>query len=258
KGKFLSVGTSDNTVIIYDVNKGRIVRTLKTHQAPVGAMAWNRHLLASGAKDGTLLYDDVRQKQSTIANLQGHVEEICGLEWNPQGDRLASGANDDQVLIWGLSSSQPKQRLIAHTGAVKALSWAPNRRGLLASGGGNMDRRIRFWDTTTGDCVNEIETGSQISALMWNQKGDEILSSHGFKANSLCVWKYPSLIRVAEIQTTHESRILHSRPSPDGVHVASAGGDQLCLWNVFESTATETPDPTKTHDHRSNDRGHYR
>ena len=45
-------------------------------------------------------------------------------------------------------------------------------------------------------------------ALQWNPHEREILSSHGFSQNQLCLWKYPSLAKVGEFRG-HSARVLH-------------------------------------------------
>lgn len=51
--------------------------------------------------------------------------------------------------------------------------------------------------------------------------------------NQLCLWKYPSLAKVAEF-TGHTSRVLHLAQSPDGTTVCSAAADEtLRFWRCF-------------------------
>ena len=50
-----------------------------------------------------------------------------------------------------------------HTAAVKALAWDPHISGILATGGGTADKHIRFWNTSNGTLLNELDTGSQVS-----------------------------------------------------------------------------------------------
>ena len=35
----------------------------------------------------------------------------------------------------------------------------------------------------------------QVCALQWSRHEKEILSSHGFSENQLCLWKYPSMAK---------------------------------------------------------------
>lgn len=67
-----------------------------------------------------------------------------------------------QLLVWNQHSQQPILKLTEHTAAVKAIAWSPHQTGLLASGGGTADRCIRFWNTTNGNQLNSVDTGSQV------------------------------------------------------------------------------------------------
>jgi cell division cycle 20-like protein 1 (cofactor of APC complex) len=85
------------------------------------------------------------------------------LQWAPDDRQLASGGNDNALLIWQPGSSQPVSKFTEHTAAVKAIAWSPHQHGLLASGGGTADRCIRFWNTSTNSLLNCVDTGSQVS-----------------------------------------------------------------------------------------------
>ncbi len=73
----------------------------------------------------------------------------------------------------------------------------------------------------------------QVCALQWNPHERELLSSHGYSKYQLCLWKYPSLVKVAEM-TGHQGRVLHMATSPDGCSVVTAGADEtLRFWKPF-------------------------
>jgi cell division cycle protein 20 (cofactor of APC complex) len=84
---------------------------------------------------------------------------------------------------------------------------------VLATGGGTADRCIKFWNGSNGALLNSIDTGSQVCALLWSKHEKELLSSHGFSDNQLCIWKYPR-----SATHTHTLRPAHRRlprgPSP--------------------------------------------
>ncbi|KAI6235346.1 LisH domain-containing protein [Aphelenchoides besseyi] len=65
------------------------------------------------------------------------------------GDFIASGSEDDQVIIWNRRSDKPICRLQGHTGSVNSVSWNPVFHGMLASG--SDDGKVRIWVSKTGD-----------------------------------------------------------------------------------------------------------
>lgn len=241
-GSHLAVGTNENTTLLYDTTKLQLVRTLHGHLGRIACLSWNKYVLSSGSKDTTILNHDVRARQHVLSSFQYHTSEVCGIQWCPRGETLASGGNDNIVSLWDVRTiqqqyvSNPKFSLCSHQAAVKALSWAPFQNNLLATGGGTGDRKIRFWNTQTGIELNSIDTGSQICSLQWSKNNSkEIISSHGYAKNQLVVWKYPCLKQVSGDLIGHTHRVLHMSLSPDGTTVATAAGDEkLCFWRVFE------------------------
>lgn len=248
-GAHIAVGTSSGRTQLWDVHAGKMLRSMDGHTDRVSSLSWNEHILSSGGRDSVIVNHDVRIARHNTASLTGHTQEVCQLAWSKDGKTLASGGNDNKVCLWDVatsSSSTPRFGLTDHQAAVKALAWSPHERNLLASGGGTADRTIKFWNTQTGAILNSIDTGSQVCALQWNPFEKEILSSHGFARNHLCLWKYPSMAKVKELEG-HSSRVLHMAISPDGGTVVSAAADEtLRFWEVFAA-----PGKTKLSQQRS-------
>jgi cell division cycle 20-like protein 1, cofactor of APC complex len=204
------------------------------HTARVGALAWNDHILTSGSRDRLIFHRDVRQPDQYLRKLVGHKQEVCGLKWNCEDGQLASGGNDNKLMVWDKLNEAPLWKFSEHTAAVKAIAWSPHQHGLLASGGGTADRRIKFWNTLTGQPINEIDTGSQVCNLAWSKNSNEIVSTHGYSQNQIVVWKYPSMTQVVSL-TGHTYRVLYLAMSPDGqVIVTGAGDETLRFWNCFK------------------------
>jgi cell division cycle 20-like protein 1 (cofactor of APC complex) len=139
------------------------LRTMTGHESRVGALAWNGSILSTGSRDRKILHRDVRVPNHYIRELKRHRQEVCGLKWNTQTEQLASGGNDNKLFIWEKTNDLPTFRFPEHKAAVKAIAWSPHQRGLLASGGGTADKKIRYWNTMTGNLLSEWDTGSQVS-----------------------------------------------------------------------------------------------
>ncbi|XP_061197226.1 cell division cycle protein 20 homolog [Saccostrea echinata] len=239
EGNYLAVGTSNGEVQLWDVAAKKRLRNMAGHANRVGALSWNSYILSSGSRSGAIHHHDVRVADHHVGTLLGHTQELCGLKWSPDGKFLASGGNDNLLNIWGaqqgspLTDTSPMFTFSQHQAAVKALAWCPWQPHLLASGGGTADRHIRFWNCSTGTCVDSVDTKSQVCALLWSKNYKELISSHGFALNQLTIWKYPTMTKVSEL-SGHTARVLHMAMSPDGQTVVSAGADEtLRIWKCF-------------------------
>lgn len=251
QGTELAVGTMPGTVQVWDTASCKLVRTMGGHTARASCLAWNSSLLSSGGRDNEIYNRDMNCKESYVARLSGHKQEVCGLKWSPDDMQLASGGNDNKLLIWnaaglgsggscvgtgsGLQYSRPAMTFSYHDAAVKAIAWSPHARGLLASGGGTADKKIRFWNTTTNAPLGVVDTGSQVCNLAWSKNVNEIVSTHGYSQNQIIVWKYPTLSKVVTL-LGHSCRVLYLAMSPSGETIVTGAGDEtLRFWNVFPS-----------------------
>lgn len=257
-GTHLAIGTNMGSVEVWDATMCRCTRTMTGHISRVGSLAWNEHILSSGSRDRSILNRDVRVPEHYINKLENfHRQEICGLRWNIEENKLASGGNDNKLLVWdGFNTSKPLHSFEEHTAAIKAISWNPHQRGILASGGGTADRRIKIWNTIAGTKLNDIDTGSQVCNLIWSKNSHELVSTHGYSKNQIVIWKYNQsnnstvspnipvthsatnnsyeLTQIASL-TGHTYRVLYLAMSPDGESIVTGAGDEtLRFWKVFE------------------------
>lgn len=256
---------------IWDATSQRRLRTMTGHSGRVGALAWNEHILSSGSRDRLIYHRDVRQPEQWLRKLVGHRQEVCGLKWNSADGQLASGGNDNKLMVWEKLNAEPTFKWSEHQAAVKAIAWSPHQRGILASGGGTADRTIKFWNTLISpngpsasslaaaasaasasgvgldnepgepgepappaNLLNSLDTGSQVCNLAWSKNSNEIVSTHGYSQNQIIVWKYPSMQQVVSL-TGHTYRVLYLAMSPDGQTIVTGAGDEtLRFWNAFK------------------------
>ncbi|PKI83812.1 Cdh1p [Malassezia vespertilionis] len=236
RGNHLAIGTHSGVVQIWDTEKEKLLRTMMGHTARVGSLAWNNHVLTTGSRDRTIYHRDVRVPDHHVKTLRAHRQEVCGLKWNLTRELLASGGNDNKLFVWDGLRETPLHRFTEHTAAVKAIAWSPHQQGLLASGGGTADMKIRFWNTQTGALLNTMDTGSQVCNLAWNKSSNEIISTHGYSSghihNQVQLWRYPSLTQTATL-TGHSMRVLYLAMSPNGKTIVTGAGDEtLRFWDL--------------------------
>jgi F-box/WD-40 domain protein MET30 len=94
---FLVSGSLDNTVKLWDIDTGKVVRTLFGHIEGVWAVACNNMRLVSGSHDRTIKIwsrDDGR----CVSTLVGHTGAVTCLALGE--DKIISGSDDGDVRIW--------------------------------------------------------------------------------------------------------------------------------------------------------------
>ena len=242
----------------------------------VTAVEWNGdHCITSSTKHDTrILHQDIRLRHPTVMVFQGHRAGsggVCGLKWDHEGKVLATGGNDDTICIFDIAMSgrqrtssqsspeaflstrvDPRIRLEGHKGAIKGLDWCPSSRHMLASGGGSLDRNLKLWNTTRGECCSTVETGAQVTGVKWSTCGRSLCSSHGWESRCpLVLWdhktsphslKYIQSIGSPSTTTSSSSfsreigQAFYMAACPDRRHIVVAGDETLCFFDVFRSS----------------------
>jgi cell division cycle protein 20 (cofactor of APC complex) len=238
-GQWLAIGSEEFEVQLWDVNRSKQVRKMSGHNGRVSSLSWNGSMVSSAGRDSIILNHDVRLQQHVVSSYDGHKQEVCGLQWSPDGTALASGGNDNLMFIWDQAAGTARHAIADHGAAVKALAWCPFAQDVLASGSGTADPSIRFWNASTGACLNTINTGAQVCALQWSRHYKEIVSTHGW-TNNVSVWKYPSMVKSADL-AGHTARPLHMTQSPDGTTIATASADcTIRFWKIWSPSEVTT------------------
>ena len=250
-GLFLGIGLPDGNIQFWDINKKIKIREIEAHNNRVSCLSWNDYILSSGSKDRYIKNFDIRMKCPEISKIKRHKQEICSLKYSIEGDLLASGGNDNIAYIWDirnlknnifnflLDNNNPNPYEIKpysvnnlHNAAVKAMNWCPWKRHVLATGGGSKDKTIKIYSCDCNKLIRNINTGSQVCALVWNEKEKEIISSHGYNKNQIIIWNYEKNKKICELKG-HMNRVLYLAKSPDERFICTGSGDEtLRFWKI--------------------------
>ncbi len=219
-------GTSGSAIGIVNLETGAVVaQRILTGVGRIATLALHptEDIIAVGTKSGTVVLLHLNFQTESIfadviaAELCGHIQEVCGLKWNSNGEYLASGSNDNCVFLWqpDLSTDipyidSPVMALRGHRAAVKAISWHPTMPNLIATGAGSNDGHIRIFDAYSGDCICQTSTTSQICGVEWCS-ADQLAVAYGFSANGVSLWKWSQIRRTlteSAVIMSHARRML--------------------------------------------------
>jgi WD40 repeat protein len=164
--------------------------------------------------------------------LRGHTDSVNSVAFSPDGQTLASGSDDNTVILWDVAIRQPLgQPLVGHTDSVSSVAFSPDGR-LLASG--SADNTIRLWDVATGQSAGQPLTGptGKVTSVIFSPDGRILASS---SCGRLALWGAvceAGEIRLWDVATRqplgpplvgHELAVNSIAFSPDGKTLASSG-----------------------------------
>lgn len=255
-GICLGVGLPNGAIQLWDINKKIKLREINAHDDRISCLSWNEYILSSGSRDRYIKNFDVRNRHAEISKIKKHKQEICSLKYSNEGDLLASGGNDNIAYIWDIRNLnnyfiflneniynnnykeiKPYSINNMHQAAIKAMSWCPWKRHILATGGGSKDQSIKIYSCDNNKLLKNIKTGSQVCTLLWNNIEKEIISSHGYNKNQIIIWNYEKNKKICELKG-HMNRVLYLTISPNERYICSGSGDEtLRFWEINDESS---------------------
>ncbi|MBV9406188.1 MAG: WD40 repeat domain-containing protein [Acidobacteriaceae bacterium] len=162
-GRLLSSGGWDNTVRLWRLPEGTLLKALQGHSCPT--LSADGRLLASGSGDNTVRL--WRLPEGTLLKtLKGHTNFVRCLSLSADGRLLASSSRDNTVRLWRLPEGTLLKTLKGHTSFVSGLTLSADGR-LLASG--SYDNTVRLWDLTLCLLTRLPVTQTTLDDLAWAQ-----------------------------------------------------------------------------------------
>lgn len=154
---------NDGLIRVWDSATGQCLRTL-VHEdnAPVTSVCFSpngKYILAWTLDSCIRLWNYIDGKGKCVKTYQGHVNNkfsVAGAFGTYGGEPpyqyafVASGSEDNSIVLWDVSSKNVLQRLEGHKGAVLSVDTHPTEQ-LIVSGG--MDRAVRVWRCDEGPPV---------------------------------------------------------------------------------------------------------
>eukprot|EP00002_Diphylleia_rotans_P020493 TRINITY_DN3974_c0_g2_i1.p1 TRINITY_DN3974_c0_g2~~TRINITY_DN3974_c0_g2_i1.p1 ORF type:complete len:351 (+),score=71.00 TRINITY_DN3974_c0_g2_i1:56-1108(+) len=202
--------------------------------------------------------------------LTGHSHEVFSIKFNPNGNTLASGSFDRNIMIWNTyGECENLMVLRGHRNAVLDLQYTdeftlvsasadkniffwdmqsgertkkcaghflpvnsvcPSRKHTNLVASGSNDATVRLWDQRVKGCVQLYESKYPVTSVSLADSGHQIYS--GGLDNSIKVWD----VRKGGVEmflSGHGSTVTGLSLSPDGTHLLSNSADgTVRVWDV--------------------------
>ena len=99
----LTIGTNEGHVKIFDLHKPSYDCIENLHSSRIGSISCTNNLIITGSKDGYVSIQDWRMN-SEVYRYKAHEQEISGLRVSPNHDMIATGGNDNRLLLFSLKT----------------------------------------------------------------------------------------------------------------------------------------------------------
>ncbi|KAK4590455.1 hypothetical protein RGQ29_020844 [Quercus rubra] len=190
------------------------------------------------AKLGQLLVWEWRS-ESYVVKQQGHYFDVNCVAYSPDSQLVATGADDNKVKVWTVSSGFCFVTFSEHTNAVTALHFMASNHCLLSA---SLDGTVRAWDLFRYRNFRTFTTPStrQFVSLAADQSG-EVICAGTLDSFEIFVWSMKTG-RLLDVLSGHEGPVHGLMFSPTNAILASSSWDRTVrLWDVFEGKgAVET------------------
>ncbi|AYQ36576.1 caspase family protein [Runella sp. SP2] len=158
--------TNANTQIgVWNVNTGNLLKDINPKEKGLKAIAFSpdgRFLAYGGINEKVTLMDLSNERKN---NFKDHTGTIFRLQYSIDGRYLASGSEDQTIVIRDGNTGTYIRTLKGHTGSVNGLDFSKDGKYLLS---GSNDHTAKIWS---------VQTGKELASLISVDSTDWVITS---------------------------------------------------------------------------------
>lgn len=220
-------------VEVWDSATSRLALTLLSRVTVVWSVAFSPdgQLIAAGGgdlqKDFVELKiwkcDGLTRRWTELHSLRGHSRGVSSVAFSPDGQSLASAANDG-VMVWNVRSGECIRTFGQRS--VMGLAFSPDGKTLAAAG----FRSVRLWSLASGAEMNVLQGHiSQVRQVAFHRNGGRLASAGD--DGTVKIWDVPTGQEVLTLRG-HKAPVCDVAFSPDGRQLVSASRDgTVRIWD---------------------------
>ncbi|KAG1896237.1 WD40-repeat-containing domain protein [Suillus fuscotomentosus] len=233
---------SSNTLRLWDLETGVVLKMMEGHNSAVHALAISRdgQIIASGDDDGKVIAWHGETGESITQPMKIHPEPISSLDFSPDGMVLATASNssDRAVKFWCTKTWQMQGDPMECGYNIVGIRYSPSSELLAIA----THSSIQIYNPGTRECVasltgrrltrHESDTQTRNTSLAWTPDGTRLLSGAG---NYILEWDTSTWQQVGHRWEGHTNTITAIAIHPTGTLVASASNDKhVRLWRLSD------------------------
>jgi WD40 repeat protein/tRNA A-37 threonylcarbamoyl transferase component Bud32 len=233
----LATASWDCTVKLWDVVRGREIRTLSGHTDHVNRVAFSPDgkFLATASQDETVkIWDTATGTVLRTIAFRG-FPALFGLAFHPDGKRLAVTApKGNAVTVLDVATGQTVRVFHGHRALVMNVAFSADGRFLASCDGdpaGGDPGELKVWELETGREVYSFRGHNDaIYCVAFSPDGKRIVSAG--QDNAVKVWDLETGQEALTLRA-HKDAVRSVAFTPDGQRLATAGADQTVkVWDA--------------------------
>jgi WD40 repeat protein len=228
-----------DTARIWDVETGRVIRSLTGHTATINDIEFspNSQFIVSASSDNTARMWDVRTG-SEILVLDRHRSQVNSASFSPNGRLIvtASGflSQDENIVqIWDIATGQVLRRLDGFLEGVSSAVFSPDGQYILTTSTSLIqnDSTGRIWNALTGELIVTLDDQLKVNfEAVYSPDGRRVIASCG--SRFACIWDAETGRRLRVLQG-HTKGVATAIYSPNANEIVTAGFDRrIYIWSA--------------------------
>jgi WD40 repeat protein len=152
-GKQLISAGADQMIKIWDIQTGRLIRTLHGHSDAVTSIAisLDSKTLVSGSVDRTVgIWCLETGKLRHV--LTGHNGWVYSVAISSDGENLVSGSADGTIMVWNLHLGRAIYSRNAHTRGMISIALSPDNSSIASA-----SSEVNLWHLTSGKLLQTLD-----------------------------------------------------------------------------------------------------
>ena len=238
-GQLVAGVTHDQTIQLWRLRDGNLVRTLPGHRLPILAIAFspNGRLLASTSHDKTIKLWNPQTGQA-VQTLSGHQAWVAAIAFSPDSKTLVSGGGDKTLRVWQQSNSGAftlAQQLTGHPDSITALTISRDGQRLASSSW----NQIKLWSLPTGRPLQTIaDTALGINTVTLSPDHQLLISGNG--NHTIKLWDEKTG-KLRQVLTGHQAAVSSLAIATDGQTLLSGSLDNtIRRWQLPSGQLLQT------------------
>ncbi|CAD8090627.1 unnamed protein product [Paramecium sonneborni] len=222
----LASGSMDSTSNIYDIEKFKILHTIKDHKISIVGVKFQDSNVYTASFDGQISVNDTKTFKQII-KLQDETKEIFQMNIDPTGKYLGTISGNKQCKIWDLKNLyKPLHVLTGHTQDLTTFTFDQSGTRVLT---GSQDSTVFLYETSTGKMTQRFFGHTdEIVKVVYTQK-HEILTASTDKTARL----YTIDGVCQQVLEGQEDGLMTLLVDAKGKTVITVGKDSTCqVWRL--------------------------